>query len=118
MISGILKKLQNQPESTRKIIFWIIIILISGSLLILWVRSFRARMQGLQKEDLMQEFNVPSLQENLPPAQLPELPKEELEELEKMLKEQESQGNLSPSPSNTASPAPSNTPSPTSPNIP
>ena len=61
----ILKKIQNQPEKTRKIILWSITTLAGISLFILLVKNFQQKYQNLKLEDLKEKLNFPSLEKNL-----------------------------------------------------
>ena len=61
----ILKKLQNQPESTRKIILWSIIIVIGIGLLFLWSKNFQQKLKNFQIEEFKEELKLPSLEGKL-----------------------------------------------------
>ena len=96
-----LQKIQNQPENIRKIIFWVIIIIIGGSLLIIWARSLKETMESFEVEQLKQDSGIPIFEQdwekfNMP---TPDMSQEELKKLEELLKE--AQNSPSPSPSST-----------------
>jgi hypothetical protein len=82
-----LKKLQNLPESKRKIIFWSIIIVLGVGLLIWYVKSCQKRLEGFKVEEFKEELNLPSFGEGLKGLQDLEMPK--IEGLEEFKKESE-----------------------------
>ncbi|MCH8741407.1 hypothetical protein IH779_00715 [Patescibacteria group bacterium] len=87
-----LKKIQNQPEGTRKIFLWIIIIILGFTFLFVWVQSLRQRLKGTQEQSVWKELRPPQFEEkikNLPKIEVPEFPEiseEELKALEEELK--------------------------------
>jgi len=68
---NILQKIQNLPESQRKIILWSLVVIIGLVLLIFVFKNFQKRMEKLQTESLKEELNIPLLEEEL--KNLPEL---------------------------------------------
>ena len=87
-----LKKIQNQPEGTRKIFLWIIIIILGFAFLFAWVQSLKQRLEGTQGQSIWEELKPPQFEEkvkNLPKIEIPEFPEigeEELKALEEELK--------------------------------
>jgi len=72
----LLKKIRNQPENIRKIILWVIIIIVGLGLAIFWVKNFQKRLKSFQKEELKEKLQLPSLQEKLrgiPKIEIPEV---------------------------------------------
>jgi len=68
---NILQKIQNLPESQRKIILWSLVIII-GLGLSTWVfKNLQKRTEEFQGESLKEELNIPLLEEEL--QNLPEL---------------------------------------------
>ena len=85
-----LKKIQNLPEKKRKIILWVVIIVIGTGLLVWWIGSIEERLKIFQASDFKQEFD------KIPKIEIPEIPKFEmpailpleiLKEIEKIKKE-------------------------------
>ena len=101
-----LKKLQSQPESTKKIILWSVMVLVGLLLLIFWLNSTKSRIKNFQKEDFVRDLGIPDLREDInkmpkiefPEITMPELNEEELkaldEELEGAGSVQESEGSI------------------------
>ncbi len=88
----IVKKLQNQPEYIRKIILWLIVIIIGLSLLVWWVKSFSQKLKEFEKEEFIGGLNLPSLDEQLqklPEAEVPQDLGGELERLEEGIEGEE-----------------------------
>lgn len=87
-----LKKIQNQPEGTRKIFLWIIIIILGFAFLFVWVQGLRQRLKGAQGQSVWEELRPPQFEEkvkNLPKIEIPgfpEISEEELKALEEELK--------------------------------
>lgn len=95
-ISEFIRKLQKQPEGTKKIIFWTIMIVVGLGLVFLWLAIFpkriQKRMQSIDKENIIEQF-IPSTEEFKKEIKnLPKMNEEELKKLEeevKKLKEKE-----------------------------
>lgn len=72
----ILKKIQNQPEYIRKIIFWVIIIILSAGVLFWWGRRAEQKLKGFREEEFIERLNLPQLKERLekmPEMEIPEV---------------------------------------------
>ncbi len=82
---NILKKLQQQSESNRKIILWIIVIIVGLGLAAFWIWNSYREIKEFSKEKFIQELNLPSLDTEL--EKLPEMGPLE-EELKKIGEEQ------------------------------
>jgi len=81
-----LKKLQSQPEDIRKIIFWIIIIIVSLFLGFLWVKNFQTKLKHFQEQGFIEELSPPSFEEEFKSFPQPEVG-ESLKELEEIIEE-------------------------------
>ena len=68
---NILQKIQNLPETKRKIIFWCLIVVIGLVLLFFVFNNLQKRLAELEAENLKEELNIPLLEEEL--KNLPEL---------------------------------------------
>lgn len=66
-----LHKLQNLPESQRRIILWGIVIVIGVGLGAWWVKGVGERLRELKNIDIKKEFPLPHLEEYIP--ELPQL---------------------------------------------
>ncbi len=60
-----LQKLRNQPEYIRKIILWLVVVIISLGLLIWWVKTSQQRIKSFEAEGLQKEFKIPSFNKKL-----------------------------------------------------
>jgi len=58
----ILKKLQNQPESARKIILWSTVTVIGVCLLFFCIKNFQQRLKSLKMEEFKAELKLYSLE--------------------------------------------------------
>jgi len=87
-MAGFLKKIQEKPESTRKIIFWFVMVFLAILFFGLWVLSFQQKLVSLDRNKVRQEMNLSTIEEELKTISLPNFPKldeKQLEELEKIL---------------------------------
>jgi len=57
-----LEKIQRLPEKKRKVILWSIVTVLAVSLLFWWLNSFQNRVKGFQKEELIEELNLPEIE--------------------------------------------------------
>ena len=57
-----LKKLQNKPLHTRKLILWITIIILGLILAVLWTNSSYKKIQELKSQNVIEELNLPNLE--------------------------------------------------------
>ncbi len=67
-----LKRIQRLPESKKKIILWIAIIIIGFGLLNFWAKNLQQKLKSFKMEEWKKELNLPSLKE------LKEIPKTEI----------------------------------------
>lgn len=67
-------KIQELPEQQRKIILWIIMILVGSILLIFYVKNIREKIQSLEIEKFKEEIQLPALEEGLEDIQKIEIP--------------------------------------------
>ncbi len=70
-----LKKVQNLPLKQRKIVLWIIVVILGLALCILWFKITKERIKGFGKEDIMKEFNLSGFDKES--LEIPELGNEE-----------------------------------------
>ena len=87
-----IKKIQGLPERKRRIILWTIISVLGICLSIFYVKNISKSIKNFQKEELIEELNIPSLKkeiENLPKPETPQT--DELEELMKEIQGQQKQ---------------------------
>jgi len=86
------ERLQNLPEEKRKIIFWLIVIIIGLGLLFWWGRITKIRIKSFEPEKFGEELRLPQFEEELEELQkleTPEISEEELKELEETIKEEQ-----------------------------
>ena len=92
---ALLEKIQKQPESTRKIILWIAVIIIGLALFLFWLYITKVQIKNFQKGKFFENIGMPDFNQsmqNIPAVELPatgtpELSEQELKELEKTLQE-------------------------------
>ena len=90
-----LEKLQNLPERQRKIILWLVVIIIGFLLLVFYLQNLKLRLKSLSGEEIREQLKIPEFQEKLkelpkiemPKIEIPEISEEELKKLEEQLKE-------------------------------
>lgn len=80
-----LKKLQNLPEKTRKVILWSTVVVLALILLVWWVNSIKNRVAEFRSDEFMEKLNLSSAE--LP--EIPEFPEEGLQTIEQTIKELE-----------------------------
>ena len=101
---SILKKIQEQPVYIRKIIFWVIVSLLTIAFLFFLIESIKVRVGQAGQKNFFNESNFPEFEEDLnnlpkigPPPEIPELSEEEQKQLEEeLLKELQEQNNSTP----------------------
>lgn len=79
-------KIQNLPESTKKIILWSAVIIIGLGLLTFYIKNIQKRLKSIEGEKIKEELQLPELQEELkglpkiemPQIEIPEISEEEL----------------------------------------
>ena len=62
---SILHKLQNLSEQKRKIILWLVLIIVGLGLLSLWVKNFQEKLKSFEMEEFKEELELPLLEEEL-----------------------------------------------------
>lgn len=78
-----LKKIQDLPESQRKLILWSVVIVLGSVLFILWAINVGEKLQNFQRVDLKEQFQLPEFPKiEMPAFELPEISEEELKALE------------------------------------
>jgi len=65
------KKIQALPLKTRKIIFWVLIIICGLVMFFFWMRYSRRVLSDFQGEKFLEEIKLPELQEQL--KKIPEI---------------------------------------------
>lgn len=78
-----LRKLQSQPEQTRKIILWSIVVILGLGLAIWWVGSSYQKLKEFKKEEFIEKINLPDFKERIPGIEIPEISEEGLKKLKK-----------------------------------
>ena len=82
-----LKKIQDLPKETRKIIFWIIIIFIGIIFIIAWFYGIKTRLVKLEETNPFDQSKMPEIK--MPEIKIPEIPDISEEEWNKMVEEEE-----------------------------
>ena len=87
---GFWGEIRKQPESTRKIILWTIVIVVGLGLLFFWMYITEKRLKDFQNGKFFENIGMPNLSQNLNNAPAPEIPaanSQDVQELEKLLQE-------------------------------
>ena len=90
-MNDFLKKLQQKSKAERKTIFWILVIFFGIAFFGFWLLTVKRQVDGLNKNKIRQDFNLPQLEEqlkNLPKPELPKIDQEELKQIEDLLKQE------------------------------
>ena len=82
---NILEKVRALPESKRKIIFWVLIIIFSILFLFFWVKRAKKILEQFEKEEIGSQITPPSF-EGIEFSEI-EI-KESLKELEELIKKE------------------------------
>lgn len=81
----LLEKVRALPDPQRKIIFWLILIIVSLLLLFFWAKRAKVQLEKLKGEEIESHINLPSFGE----IKFPEIKmEEELKKLEELMEEQ------------------------------
>jgi len=57
-----LKKIQDKPLHTRKLILWTIVIIVALILTTIWINSSYKQIQELKSQNIIQELNIPKME--------------------------------------------------------
>jgi hypothetical protein len=86
-MKNLLLKIQNLPERKRKIIFWILIVILTLFLLSLYIKNIQKTLKSTDLSKTKEELQFPSLGEELREIPKIEIPKIEMPEIdEEMLR--------------------------------
>jgi CRISPR/Cas system-associated protein Csx1 len=58
-----LKRIQNLPLRTRKVIIWIIVIILGVTFFVFWLINVKKTIKNFPKEEFIENLNFPSLKE-------------------------------------------------------
>lgn len=92
-----LKKIQDQPKRIRKIIFWVIVIIVGTIFVFTFIYSLKVRIEAIKPRKIFEQFKPSTFEEDLkrmPKIEMPEFPElseEELKALEEALMEESEQ---------------------------
>jgi nitrate reductase gamma subunit len=73
-------KIRDLSEQQRKIILWLIMILIGTGLFTIYIKNAKEKIEGLDMEKFKDEIRLPSLKEELeklPKLEMPNIPQEQ-----------------------------------------
>ena len=71
-------RIQNLPESTRKIILWSIMIVMGLGLLAFYIKNTQQRLKNFELEQFKEELQLPSFEKELEGLEKIEIPKIEM----------------------------------------
>ena len=60
----VLEKIRNLPESRRKIILWIIVVMVGGILGYFWLDDLQEKIKNFEIEKFQKELKLPELEIN------------------------------------------------------
>ena len=69
-----LRKLQNLPEKTKKLILWTAVIIIGLFLFIWWIKNLEEKIKIFQKEGFLEQFEETEIKEKI--KKLEDIPNE------------------------------------------
>jgi hypothetical protein len=91
--------IKDLPKSTRKIIFWVVIILITLGLLINFALATKERLRQTGSDKIKEELGIPVLQEQwegMSQIETPTIDEETIKELEELLRQAEEEQEETP----------------------
>lgn len=80
-----INKLRNQPESTRKLILWVVVLIIGLGLTIWWINNSYRKIKEFPGEEVINKMNLPltfpegkvrglpAFEKELPKIEMPEI---------------------------------------------
>ena len=74
-MKNLLTKIQGLPESKRKIIFWILVIIIASVLLIFNIKNTQKRFKNFRLERFKEELQLPKIEIPKMPEEILKIPK-------------------------------------------
>jgi len=74
-----IEKLRKKPERQRKIILWVVMVVITLSFATWWVYRSYKNLKELRGQEIINNMNLPSF-DDLPEVEIPEALKEGIEE--------------------------------------
>ena len=90
-MASFLEKIQKRPESERKIIFWVLVIIFGILFFGGWLLALKENLKGINQNKLRQELRISDLEKQLkelPKVELPKIDENQLKDLEKLLEEE------------------------------
>ncbi len=81
---NILQKIQGLSDPKKKIIFWLILIIVGFLLLFLWGKSLSKKIQNLHGQDFLEGLKFPKLQEKIKNISQPS--KDDFKKIEEIMK--------------------------------
>jgi len=83
-LDAFFKKIQNLPERKRKIIFWLLMVIISLSLVFFYIKNVQKKLKSLKIEESKKQ--IPKLE--MPKIEIPKIGERgELEKLKEQLEQ-------------------------------
>lgn len=89
---NLLLKIQNLPESKRKIILWAVTVILALGLLSFYIKNIQKKFKSLEVKEFKKELQSPFLEElkklpkiEIPKTEIPEINQEGLKESEQMI---------------------------------
>ena len=74
-MKNLITKIQGLPESKRKIIFWILVIIIASVLLIFNIKNAQERFKNFRLERFKEELPLPKIEIPKLPEEILKIPK-------------------------------------------
>jgi len=73
-MKNLLTKIQGLPESKKKIIFWLVMIIIGLGLFTFYIKNIQKKFKSFEPEKFKEELKLPSFEkelESLPKIEIP-----------------------------------------------
>lgn len=96
--SKYLQKIQNLPSAKRKLVFWLMLIVLGLVLFTFWIINIRQRIKNFPKEKFLEDIKLPKFKEKLGDLPKPEIPISIIEESLKKIEEQKKEAEPSINP--------------------
>jgi len=80
-----LRKLRALPETKRKMILWIVVVIVGLIFSFFWFKNLQNKLENFKKEEFKEKLNLQKLEMpkiEMPEIELPEISEEELKNLE------------------------------------
>ena len=85
-----LKKIQQLSQKDRKIIFWLILVIMALAMIFLWGRKAVEKIRDFDSGEMINRLDIPNLE--MPKINMPEETDENIENIQQLIEEINDQG--------------------------